>query len=158
MARLEPPDKARLDLFLDNGETAGIAVLVGDDLRIPVAVPDDLIPPPPLLWAVFGVFRPGRGAALVDGTVAEGTLTVEYDLPTGERVRFQVRGGTVRQAVLLQDGQVVERVEASERGDGSYPRQATYRNFPDYRELKLQLESFENADPFPPDIWSPPGA
>lgn len=158
MARLEPPDKARLDLFLDNGETAGVAVLVGDELRIPVAVPDDLIPAPPLLWAVFGVFRPGRDAVLLNGAVADGKLTVEYDLPAGERVRFQVRGGTVRQAVLLQDGAVVERVEASERGDGAYPPEATYRNFPDYREVKLRLESFEDADLFPPDIWRPPGA
>ena len=157
MARVEPPDKARLDLFLDNGETAGVAVLVGSELRVPVEVPDDLIPPPPLLWAVFGVFYPGRDAVLLNGTVADGTLTVEYALAAGERVRFRVRGGTVREAVLIENDAVVERVELSERGDGSYPLEATYRNFPDYRELKLELESFEYADPFPPDIWNPSG-
>lgn len=157
MARVEPPDKARLDLFLDNGETAGVAVLVGDELRIPTSVPDDLIPPPALLWSVFGVFRPGVNAALVDGAVAEGTLTVEYALPAGPHVRFRVQGGTVREAALVENGRVVERVEASSRGDGSYPAEAAYRNFPAYRELKLELDSFEHVDPFPPDIWRPSG-
>lgn len=157
MARVEPPDKARLDLFLDNGETAGVAVLVGDELRIPTAVPDDLIPPPPLLWSVFGAFRPGVDAALLDGAVAEGALTVEYALPTGGHVRFRVQGGTVREAVLVQNGRAVERVEASARGDGPYPAEAVYRNFPAYRELKLELVSFEHVDPFPPDIWRPSG-
>ena len=157
MARVEPPDRARLDLFLDNGETAGVAVLVGDELRIPTAVSDDLIPPPPLLWAVFGVFRPGLDAAFVDGAVADGTLTAEYALPAAGRVRFRVEGGTVREAEFVENGRVVERVEASDRHDGSYPAEAAYRNLPAYREVKLELESFEYVDPFPPDIWSPSG-
>lgn len=158
VARLEPPHRARLDLFLDNGETAGIAALVENELRIPSSVPPDLIPVPPLLWAVFGVFRPGSAAEYLDGSISEGTLEASYRLPSGERVRFSVSGGAVREAVVVRRGSVVERVELSKERDGSYPKEVTYRNLPEFRELKLELESFEYVDPFPPDIWNPSDA
>ena len=161
MARVEPPYKARLDLFLDNGETAGVAALVGDELRIPGDVSRALVPPPALLWAAFGVFRPGADAEFAGGRVQEGRIEVEYELPAGDRVRFQLRNGVVRQAERLEGGAVVERItvpdggSAPQREGGFYPKAATYRNLPDFRELKLELESVEHVDPFPPDIWEP---
>ena len=39
VARVEPPFKARLDLFYGNGETIARAALVDDDLRIPLGTP-----------------------------------------------------------------------------------------------------------------------
>ena len=163
MARVEPPYRARLDLFLDNGESAAVAALVGDRLRIPGDVSPALVPPPALLWAAFGVFRPGDEAEFASGRVEEGRLEVEYALPAGDRLRFRLRNGVVRDAARLEGGAVVERIAVSgERSapgleGGSYPSDATYRNLPDFRELKLELESVEDVDPFPPDIWDPAG-
>ena len=163
VARVEPPYRARLDLFLDNGESAAVAALVGDRLSIPGDVSPALVPPPALLWAAFGVFRPGDDAEFASGRVEGGRLEVEYALPAGDRLRFRLRGGVVRDAARLEGGAVVERITVSgERSapgleGGSYPLDATYRNLPDFRELKLELESVEHVDPFPPDIWDPAG-
>ena len=156
VARVEPPDKARLDLFLDNGETAAIAALVGDVLRVPGALPLELVPPPALLWAVFGVVRPGDDAQPLDGRRSDGGLELRFRLPGGDPIRFRLRDRRVAEAAVLQGGAVVERVVVSEPLEGSaYPLEATYRNLRDYRELELQLESFEYVEPFPAHIWDP---
>ena len=156
VARVEPPYRARLDLFLDNGEVAAIAALVGDELRIPADLPTELVPPPALMWAVFGVFRPGAGAAMVRGRLSQGTMELDYDLPTRERVRFRLSDRAIVKAERLEGGSVVETVSISElEGETIYPGEATYRNLPDYRELRLTLQSVEHVDFFPPDIWYP---
>ena len=156
VARVEPPDKARLDLFLENGETAAIAALVGDELRVPHALPLELVPPPALLWAAFGVFRPGAGAQLLAGRRVDAGLEVHLRLPGGDSVRYRLRERRVAEAAVLDGRAVVERVVVSGPGERSdYPSEATYRNLRDYRELKLQLESYEHVEPFPPHIWDP---
>lgn len=156
VARVEPPDRARLDLFLDNGEVAAIAALVGDELRIPAELPSELVPPPALFWSALGVFRPGGDATLVAGRKDNGTTELEYRLSVGDRVRFRLSGRSVADAMVLDGGAVVERVRASGAQPGSaYPAEATYRNLRDYRELRLRLETFEHVDSFPPDIWNP---
>ena len=158
VARVEPPYRARLDLFLDNGETAAVAALVDDELRIPESLPTELVPPAPLLWAVLGVFRPGAGAAMLQGTVADGTMEVRYRLGTGNEIGFRLRDGALRDAVLLDGDAVLQHVFVSGSAAGAaFPGEATYRHLPDYRELKLILESVEDVDSFPPDIWTPRG-
>ena len=156
VARLEPPDKARLDLFFDNGETAAIAALVGDELRVPAALPLELVPPPALLWAALGVFRPGAGAEVLEGRRADEAVELRFALPGGDLIRFRIRDRRVVEAAVLKEGAEVERVVVAGSEEGSaYPAEATYRNLRDYRELELRLESFEHVDPFPPHIWDP---
>lgn len=158
VARIEPPYRARLDLFLDNGETAAVAALVDDELRIPASLPSELVPPAPLLWAALGVFRPGLGVEMLQGTIERNTLEVEYRLPSGRRVRFRLRDGALVDAELLERGSAVQRVFVSGSGGGTaYPAEATYRNLAEYRELELRLESVEHVDAFPQDIWTPRG-
>ena len=156
VARVEPPDRARLDLFLDNGETAAIAALVGDDLRVPAALPLELVPPPALLWAVLGVFRPGAGAELLEGRRTDAAVELRFGLPGGDLLRYRMHDLTVVEAVVLREGDEVERVVvAGSEASPAYPSEATYRNLRDYRELELTLESFEHVEPFPPHIWNP---
>ena len=156
VARVEPPDKARLDLFLDNGETAAIVALVGDDLRAPAALPLELVPPPALLWAALGVFRPGTGVETLEGRRTDTAMELRFGLPGGNLLRFRMHDLRVVEAAVLRDGAVVERVVVAGSGEESaYPAEATYRNLRDYRELELRLESFEHVDPFPSHIWDP---
>ena len=54
--RMEPPDRARLDLFGPRGECYLTAVLDGEQLQIPASA-QPLLPPPAFLWATLGVFR-----------------------------------------------------------------------------------------------------
>lgn len=153
VARLEPPDKARLDLFLDNGEQVAEAVLVGDQLRIPPWVEVGMIPPPPLLWASLGVFRPGDGAELMEAR-GHSQLVADYRLADGGVVRFSLEGRRVVGVSVLVGDDVVRTMRVGDNdGSSQYPTDATYRDIPDFRELKVTLSDVEYVDAFPPDIW-----
>ncbi|MCY3809083.1 MAG: hypothetical protein OXG58_06630 [Gemmatimonadetes bacterium] len=157
VARLGPPDRARLDLFLENGESAAIAALEGGHLRTPPnADPQAAIPRSALLWAALGVYRPGEGAEVVEGGEADDLLEMLVRLPDGDLVRYRMRGGELNGAALMRGGKVVESVELmwAEAFSG-YPSAATYRNLYDYRELELSLESVDHVEAFPPHIWHP---
>ena len=169
VARVEPPYRARIDLFLDNGETAAIAALVDDGLRVPPSLPYELVPAPALLWAALGVFRPGAGAELLAGGASGAAAELDYLLPRGPRARFRVgEDGSLAVAEILDAaGSVVQQVTLEPPGAAPppvpsagprFPGRAVYRNFPDTRELSLELESVEDAQPFPAEIWTPSGA
>jgi len=154
VARLQPPDRARLDLFLDNGEQVAEAVLEGDDLRIPPWVEVGMIPPPPLLWASLGVFRPGEYATLME-VRGLSRIEADYSLDDGRRIRFEIEGRRLVAADIL-DGE--DRIRTLDIGASSlesrYPQSAAYRDVPDFRELKVELSSVEYVDGFPDDIWT----
>ncbi|NNL30181.1 MAG: hypothetical protein HKO77_04120 [Gemmatimonadetes bacterium] len=157
VARLLPPDRARLDLFLDNGEQVAEAVLLGDELEIPPWVEVGMIPPPPLLWASLGVFRPGAGAALEE---VRGLSEVEadYRLPDGDLIRFRVEGRRLLGVSVHREGDRIRTLEVSEPERGSrFPASAAYRDVPDFRELRVELSSVEYVDGFPSDIWGVSG-
>lgn len=154
VARVEPPYRARLDLFLDNGEAAVVAAVVGDEVRAPGAVPTELVPPPALFWAALGVFRPGDGTSFVRGRRAGGGITLDYRLSVGEDLRYELRDGLIVAAARRRDGRTVDQIAVESPGGASvFPSEAVYRHYSDYRELRLELESLEWVDAFPPDIW-----
>jgi len=156
VARAEPPYRARLDLFLSSGETAARAILIDDDLHLPGSAPDGMVPPPHLLWAALGVFRPGTDAALLGarGTPG-GTVELRYGYPGGQELRYTIDGDRIREVQLLQRGSALHSVTLLGNGNGGYPREATYRNVAEFRELKLTTESIEHVASYPPEIWSP---
>jgi hypothetical protein len=156
VARIEPPYKARLDLFMNNGETIVRAALVDGDLRLPPGTPEGILPPPDLMWGVLGVFRPETGTELLGADdLEDGSVRLRYGYRDGRVLTFQVAGGRVRSMELLDGGHVVQRVELELEAGSRYPEEATYRNLADFRELKLTRDSLERVGPYPPDIWDP---
>jgi len=153
VARAEPPYRARLDLFLDNNEAVARAALVDGDLRLPGGTPDDLLPPPHLLWGTLGVFRPGLDQTLLGGETVEGALRVRYRLEDGSEIHYRIAGGRVLGVERLRSGSVVQRVEMEYEEGESVPSTATYRDLAEGRELVLRRSSLERVEPFPPDIW-----
>mgnify|MGYP006908220013 CR=1 FL=1 len=156
VARIEPPYRARLDLFLENGESVISAALVDDDLRLPPGAPDDVLPPTDMLWATLGVFRPVDGTRLLGGEELEdGARRLRYAYESRGELRFEVVGDAVRSLEVLEGGAGVEwvRLEASE--DGRYPNAAVYRNLVDFRELTIARESVRRTETFDPAIWDP---
>jgi hypothetical protein len=154
VARVEPPYKARLDLFLSNGETVARAALVDDDLRVPPGTPEGIIPPAEMLWGTLGVFRPGLGTALLGGELlGDGRVRLRYRRPDGIELRFTVTGGRIEEIERLRQGQVVERVVMRPGARDRYPLEGTYRDLAAFRELKLTRERLEEVEAFPPDIW-----
>jgi len=156
VARVEPPYKARLDLFLHNNETVLSAGLVDDDLRLPSGAPDDILPPADLMWGVLGVFRPPAGTRLLGAERLEGEARrLRYAYDDGTELHYEIVEGVVRSLEMLQRGRVVQRVRLeAERGD-RYPMEAVYRNMADFRELVLQRQSLRVVEPFDEDIWDP---
>ena len=156
VARVEPPYRARLDLFLHNGETVISAALVDDDLRLPAGAPDDILPPGDLMWGVLGVFRPPAGTELLGAERLEGDATrLRYAYPAGAELHYEIMDGSVRTLELLERGQVVQRVRLEPASGDRYPVEATYRNMTDFRELRLERESLQAVDSFDVAIWDP---
>lgn len=158
VARVSPPARARLDLFLGNGETVLRAALVEGKVRMPPGAPDDLLPPPDLMWGALGVVRPGPDARLAGGDRLEGgAVRLRYAYPDGTELHYQTRDGVLTRVELLEGGRVVEEVTLSFAESGRYPTGATYRHNTDFRELHLTRESVEAVEPFPESIWHPTG-
>lgn len=156
VARLEPPYRARLDLFLDNGESVISAALVDDDLRLPPRAPGDVLPPTDLMWATLGVFRPVDGTELLAGErLEEGAERLRYRYDDGAELHFEVVGDSLRALEVVQGGSVLEWVRLEPSADGRYPRSATYRNVVDFRELEITRTEVRSSEPFDPSIWDP---
>jgi len=153
VARAEPPYRARLDLFLDNNEAVAQAALVDGDMRLPTGLPEDLLPPPHLLWGTLGVFRPGVDQTLLGGETVDGVLRVRYRLEDLSEIHYRVSAGRVLAVERLRGGSVVQRVEMEYADAERLPTRATYRDLAEGRELILDRTSLERVEPFPPDIW-----
>jgi hypothetical protein len=152
--RVEPPDRARLDLFL-GGETSVLAVaLVSDELRLPAGLPRQIVPSSPLLWAAFGIFRPGGDSELLGGeSLSDGAVRLRYLLADGNELHYRIRGARVTGVEMLEGGDVVHTVDLRVDDLDELPQEATYRNIAAFRELKVTVASIEDVDSYPSRIW-----
>ncbi len=156
VARIEPPYRARLDLFLDNGEGVVTAALVGDDLRLPYGSRDDVLPPVDLMWGTLGVFRPVAGGTLVGGERLEGEgERLRYRQADGTELHYETRHGRLEGVELLEGDDVVQFVRLERPTGARYPDRATYRNLQEFRELKIERTGLRPSEPFDPEIWDP---
>lgn len=154
-ARVQPPYRARLDLFGPRGERYLSAALVDGDLRVPTGVARDLVPPAPLLWSVLGVFTPPSGATLAASDEREGRIRLEYRGAAGDRWRFEIVEGRLRTAEWTSANGARHSVELSGDAPAGLPRVAVYRDWAGFNELTMTLDDVEHVEPFPPEIWEP---
>ena len=158
VARIEPPYRARVDLFLGNSEPVLKAVLLGGTLIMPPGTPRQILPPPDLFWGTLGVFRPDYGAVLLGGDeLEEDALRLRYAYEDGMELHYRIEAGVIRTVELLKSGSVVQRVKIDLNADSRYPVQATYRNLAAFRELKITRDRLERVESYPVDIWDPIG-
>ncbi len=156
LARVEPPYRVRLDLFGHGGETIFQAALVEGVLRIPPWAPEELAPPPALLWAALGIFRPDPDLEFLGGARSpSGRVTLRYRGEDGLELLFQFRGSRLRRAELYRDGHLSEEVDLSLDEDLGRVVETVYRNQALFLEMTFSLESAEDVEPFSPDIWYP---
>lgn len=155
-ARIQPPLRARLDLFGPRGDGYLSAALVGSEIRLPPGVEAPQLPPPALMWAVLGAVAPPDGAALAGTRVEDGRAELHYDLGDDGRLRYTLQDGRLRQ--VLWEGKD-RRMVVELRGSAGHglPREAVYRDWSGYTELMLNLERVDEVEPYPPETWSPGG-
>lgn len=155
-ARVEPPYRVRLDLFTTGGETLFQSALVDGTLRIPPWAPRELAPPPALLWAALGIFRPDPDLSLLGGRRnGEAGVTLRYGGDDDLELRFRMQGGRLTRAELHREGHLAEEVDLSRDAATGTVLETVYRNHALFLELTFSLESSENVESFSPDIWYP---
>jgi hypothetical protein len=156
VARVQPPYMARLDLFLANDETVLRAALVDGELRLPPEAPDDMLPPPDLMWGALGILRPDSEAVLRGGDrLEDGSVRLRYAYPDGVELHYQVSDGVLTRIDQIEGGRVVQEVTLFFAEEGRYPTGATYRHRTEFRELRMTRESIEAVPPFDDEIWNP---
>lgn len=154
VARVAPPEHARLDLFGPRGEFFLAAALVGGELRLPPGVQDAPLPPPALFWGVIGVLRPPADAELL-ATGADGAVvTLEYGRGA-ERWSYRVEGASVR-AVEWTDGAGGRMTVEVRSVDGEQrPASVRYRDWPAFVELVIDVKELEVVEGHSDDTWDP---
>ncbi len=152
-ARLQDPDRARLDLFTGNNEAVLAASLVDDELWAREERALDFVPSPALLWAFLGTFRPGEDATRLDGEFDGEDVRLDYRLPDGDELQYLFRSGRMTQVEVYHEGHAVHRVRLTWEGGGELPSEATYRNLASFSELKVTVDTVERVDSHPSDIW-----
>lgn len=156
VARVQPPYRLRIDLFTNQGESLFRAALVGSDLRIPPGVPLGLAPPPALLWAALGVFRPDANLHLAGGReLQDGQISARYGGDRGEDLRFQFRRGLLTRAEIHEEGHLIEEVDLELDQETGDVVETVYRNHAMFLELTFTLNSVESVESFPSNIWDP---
>jgi hypothetical protein len=156
-ARVEPPDRARLDLFGPRGDGYLSAAVVGSEVRVPEGfrAQAGVVPAPPLLWTALGTLHPPEGARLTSAARSGDRTQLAYARGS-EKWHFDVVGARLRHAEMETGA---NRYTVDLKGDGplGLPKQAVYRDYADFRELTLTLDQAHEAQPFPPDTWTPGG-
>src|SRR5687768_2952283 len=145
VARIAPPDSARLDLFLAGGNAGGRAVLIADDLRAPGgAMVRSFLPPPPMLWAALGRLHIPPTA---DTSVRVDGDTTRADIGQDPRWRVTFVGQDLRRLELIQGDRLQQWVERAP------DRTVVYRHLRANRALDLAIVRVDTVAGFDATIW-----
>jgi hypothetical protein len=157
VARIEPPFKARLDLFASNGERLAAAALMDDELRLAPGLDGITLPPVPMLWGALGVFRPGPGLYGVTATrSANDRAELRYLVREGGELRVRVRDGRMEfmERITASGARQELRLTLSAGGE-RFPSDAIYRDLSAVQELRITMETVEAVEAYPLNVWDP---
>jgi hypothetical protein len=160
VVRVEAPERIRLDLFGPRGETYLIAALVDGHYRLPAAAAGTApLPSPALLWSALGVLEPPSGGVLLSANVSDTSASLRYETAGGEVYAYTFHGAaeeSLRLSRLERAGRqgVLETV-GIDRNDAGEIVRARYRDWSNFRDLTLEIESVRESDSFPVSIWRP---
>jgi hypothetical protein len=146
VARIAPPDSARMDFFLDGGVGGGYAVLIGDALSTPGgASVERFLPPAPLLWAALGRLAVPASPDTVARVAGD---TIRADIGRGEVWRATFVSGRLARLERLDGGRIVEWVSRSAAGVVRYHHETARRT------LGLSVTRTEEVNGHASSIWA----
>lgn len=144
VARLAPPDSARVDLFLGGGFGGAAAILIGDSLRVPPgAGAQNLIPPAPLMWAALGRLAL---PAVPDTIIRVSGDTLRASLGQPVQWRLTAIAGQLTRVERIAGDRIVEWVER-------VPGKSVRYELSGRRSLVLDIQTREPSAPFDATIW-----
>ena len=152
VARVNPPDRFRLDFFAP-GEGSMQVVLVDGRLDTLGEIEGVEIPPPAFLYAMAGVFRPGNRSP-TSGQIEDGREVLEYEYGDGAHTSFYFESGRLVRVEERQRGRVSRRIELEWGADTAWPARAEYRDNLTPSRAKWELVEVRVAtDPYPDEIY-----
>lgn len=125
-ARINPPDRFRLDLF-STAEGSMRAALVDDRLAVSGQIEDVQLPPTTFLYAMTGVFRPGPGQP-VEGFRSRDYEVLAYPAEAGAVRYFYFSGGRLARVEERAGSRMLRRIELDWGQEPAWPREARYRD------------------------------
>lgn len=145
VARISPPDSARLDFFV-NGQGTGHALLVGDQIRLQGGQEGmrDFLPPAPLLWAALGRLHV---PAVSDTTVRVDADTLRIDIGRQPGWRATFAGDQLRRLELIDGGRIPQWVARPGIGPIRYEQPRLRRS------LLLTISRDDTVPGFDASIW-----
>lgn len=136
VARYNPTDSLRLDLFAPGDASMGVS-LTPSGLTTLGQIEEVRLPGPVFLYAMAGIFRPG-GTPPGRGFLADSSQVLVF--PVGSDSLFaHVQGFRVLRLEERRSGRVRKRIEVSWDGLGVWPRSAEYRDFVESRRVRWEL-------------------
>jgi len=146
VARISPPDSARLDFFLDGGLGGGYAILIDDALTVPGGdAIKRLLPPAPLLWAALGRLAV---PALADTVARVSGDTLRADIGGNDGWRATFVSGRLTRLDRVDGGRLVEWVSRSAEGVVRYHHETARRT------LGLNVTRTEEVSGHAASIWN----
>lgn len=145
VARIAPPDSARLDFFV-NGQGTGYALLIGDQIRLQSGqgAMRDFLPPAPLLWAALGRLHV---PAAPDTTVRVDSDTLRIDIGQQSGWRATFFDEQLRRLELIDDGRIPQWVARPAVGPIRYEQPRLRRT------LQLTISRDDTVPGFDASIW-----
>lgn len=152
VARVNPPDSFRLDLFT-SGEGSMAVALTDDSLSTLGEIEDLELPTAPFLYAMAGLFRPGR-TEIVEGFRTEAGSVLSFEEANGRRRTFTFEDERLVRLEERAGGRVTQRITIAWDEDGDWPRAAEYRDLEAPRRVEWRLEeAVEEPSRFPAEIF-----
>ena len=146
VARIASPDSMRIDLFLENQNSVGFVILIGDSLT---ALAQDearrSLPPAPLLWATLGVVR----VTAADTVARQDGDTLRVEIGRGPTWRMAFGRRALGRMERISGGRVEEAVERSDS------TRVVYRQPAAGRSLVLTIRRVLPETGFDAAIWRP---
>lgn len=154
VARINPPDSFRLDLFT-SGEGSMAVALAADRLSSLGQIEDVELPEAPFLYAMAGAFRPGPEASLEGGRGSADEASLAFVAPGGRTWVFGFEGERLVRLEERDGGRVSQRISVSWGEGGSWPRSAEYRDLRRPRRVEWHLEeAVTEPARFPADLFA----
>ncbi len=138
LARFNPPDSLRLDLFT-SGDVAMAVASAGGRLTSIGEIEEIELPPRAFVFAMAGLFRPGDGEPR--GYLVGRDSALVYPGAEGARDVFYVREGRLRRVEERRGGRVLRFVAVDWPEAGAWPAGAEYRDLERPSRVRWTIES-----------------
>lgn len=135
VARYNPTDSLRLDLFAPGDASMGVALTPGG-LSTLGEIDDVQLPGPVFLYAMAGIFRPGGSPGR--GFRADSSQVLVFGAGVDSLFAF-VQGTRILRLEERRGRRVQRRIEVEWGHEPEWPRSAEYRDFVESRRVRWEL-------------------